>query len=111
MDSSTQFISDELIEKMLTGKNEKALFQAKFLKVGKVGKKERVIVVSTEALYLIDREKVIEKQMISMLNHIIKSVNTPEILLYFTNEKDMVLKFSEDELATFTDIVKLQFAA
>lgn len=62
--------------------------------------------MSTSALYLLDREKVIEKQLISQLKYIIKSVDTPEILLYFVNEKDMMLKFTEAEIQSFTQVIK-----
>jgi len=39
----------------------KPLFQAKFLKVGKVGKKERIIVVYPDAMYLLDKQRILEK--------------------------------------------------
>ena len=91
---------------MFASPTDKPLFQAKFLKVGKVGKKERIMVVSQDSMYLLDRSKIIEKGMIQKINHVILSSNTPEILIYFVTEKDWVLRFSESEVKLFTEVIR-----
>lgn len=98
MDSKPQLVSADLLKQIFKSDDDKPLLQDTYVKVGKVNEKERVLVVSSDAIYLLDSRRIIEKQVINQLSHIIKSNNTSEVLLYFKNEKDWILKSTEEKI-------------
>jgi hypothetical protein len=91
--------------------NETPMFMGKCKKISRWNiSQDRVLILSTHFIYLLNNNEMRKSQGISKLKYIVKSSTTMEILLYFTDETDLRLQLDKNDTDMFLQILKLRFA-
>ena len=92
--------------------DETMMFQSKCKKISRWNlAQERILLLSTHFIYLLnDKYEIRKSQGISTLKYIVKSTNSLEILLYFTDETDIRLQLETDDKELYLQMLKLRFA-
>lgn len=110
----SDLISDAIMAKMFPDDGEEEPMQiVKVKKVNRHGiKQERICILSTANIYLLDKTDFRKYVPINLLKYIIKSTGKTEVIVYFTNESDILIEFkNDDEKDEFLNILKLRFAS
>lgn len=101
-----QDVISELFPKNNIGKNESVTYMVKCSKFSRYGmKQDRILLMSTQGIYLLTGKKLSARHVFSELQCVIKSNLSKEFVLCFVNSKDLRLYLDERE-----DFLKLIMA-